>query len=275
IPALPRRDRVRVAGRHQGQVGQAVGLVEDEALAYRRSRTVFVPGDGLVLDEAYRLAHLPLVAPGHPDAIPSREGRYYKYGRHPRVVSLVLPVPPGSLAAAPAFVALERELRAAPFADTIAWDVAARRAERRHATLCGSLAIGPDAAPSLSAGQRAALAALGPITVELRGLFSGNVNLGRLYLRVYPECRGGADMLAAIQRIMGRPPTGLYLVGLHALTDHLGPVEAAHLAGMIERWWDRPVLRLTVEALWLLWAHDDQVLDGGVLETVPLVGGAA
>ncbi len=124
----------------------------------------------------------------------------------------------------------------------------------------------------LTPAQQAALAALGPVTVELRGLFSGNINLGRLYLRVYPECRDGIDVLAEIQRIMGRPASGLYLVGLHALTDDLDPAEAAFLAEMIDRWWDRPVLRLTVDALWLLWATDDQVLDGGVLAQVPLTG---
>ncbi|MGX7703766.1 hypothetical protein [Methylobacterium sp. Gmos1] len=242
----------------------------DEALAYRRSRTPFVPGQGLALDEAYRLAHLPLVAPDHPGVIPEREGRYYIRGRHPRVVSLVLPVPWAALAAAPAHAELERELRAAPFAHKIAWDIAARRTERLHATLCGSLAIGPEAGPVLTAEQRAALAAFGPLTVELRGLFSGIINVGRLYLRVYPECRDGVDRLAEIQRIMGRPPSGLTVVGLHALTDDLDPPEAASLAALIERWWDRPILRLTLDALWLLWATDDQVLDGGVLERVPL-----
>lgn len=247
----------------------------DDRLAYRRSRTRFVPGQGLALDEAYRLAHLPLVAPGHPGVIPATEGRHYTSGRHPRVVSLVLPVPHAALDAAPAHAALERDLRAAPFAHKIAWDVAARRRDRLHATLCGSLAVGPDAAPMVTPEQRAALAVLGPVTVELRGLFSGTVNVGRLYLRVYPECRDGADMLAAIQQIMGRAPSGLTVVGLHALTDDLDPDEAAALSAMIESWWDRPILRLTVDALWLLWATDDQVLDGGVLERVPLTGAAA
>lgn len=243
---------------------------QDDALAYDRSRTVFVPGHGLALDESYRLAHLPLVAPDHPGVILEREGCYYARGRHPRVVSLVLPVQDGDLAAAPAYAALDRELQAAPFAGKIAWDVAARRVDRLHATLCGSLAVGPEAVPVMTLAQQAALAGLGPVTVELRGLFSGNINIGRLYLRVYPECRNGADMLAEIQRIMGRPPSGLYLVGLHALTDDLDPAEAASLAKMIDRWWDRPILRLAVDALWLLWATDDQVLDGGVVAYVPL-----
>ncbi|GJD63897.1 hypothetical protein [Methylobacterium frigidaeris] len=246
----------------------------DDALAYRRSRTRFVPGEGLILDETYRLAHLPLVAPDHPGVIPSKEGRSYARGRHPRVVSLVLPVPHARLAAAPAYAALERELRAAPFAHKIAWDIAARRRDRLHATLCGSLAIGPDAEPTPTLEQRAALATLGPVAVELRGLFSGTVNVGRLYLRVYPEFRDGADRLAEIQRIMGRPPSGLYVVGLHALTDDLDPAEAASLADLIERWWNRPMLHLSLDALWLLWATDDQVLDGGVLERVPLTDGA-
>ncbi|MFH6782931.1 MULTISPECIES: hypothetical protein [Methylobacterium] len=65
----------------------------DGALAYRRSRTVFVPGQGLALDDAYRLARLPPVAPDHPGVIPAKDGRDYVRGHHPRVVSLVLPVP--------------------------------------------------------------------------------------------------------------------------------------------------------------------------------------
>ena len=99
----------------------------EEVLTYRRSLTPFAPGEGLVLDEAYRLAHLPLVAPDHPGVIAAMPGRFYERGRHSRVVSLVLPVPYPDLAAAPAYAALNTELRAAPFAHKIAWDVATRR----------------------------------------------------------------------------------------------------------------------------------------------------
>ena len=44
----------------------------DEELDYGRSRFLFAPGKGFRLDEAYRLAHLPLVAPTHPDVIGAR-----------------------------------------------------------------------------------------------------------------------------------------------------------------------------------------------------------
>ncbi|MFH6782930.1 MULTISPECIES: hypothetical protein [Methylobacterium] len=120
--------------------------------------------------------------------------------------------------------------------------------------------------------QQAALAALGPFTFELRGLFSGTVNVGRPYLRVYPECRDGVDVLAEIQGIMVRPETRLYLVGLRNLTDDLDSAETATLAALIERRWDRPVLRLPLDALRLLWATDDRMLDGGVLATVCTTG---
>jgi hypothetical protein len=243
----------------------------DEELGYERSRTRFVPGQGLALDDAYRLAHLPLVAPDHPRVIPAREGTYYDRGRHPRVYSLVLPVPWPTLAASPVFGELDGELRSASFAPKIAWEAMERRRERVHATICGSLAVEPGVPPAITAIQRRDLEALGPIAVELRGLFSGNVNVGRLYLRVYPERRGGTNMLRAVQRIMGWRETDLYVVGLYNLTDDLNAVEAAAFAGMVERWWERLILRLELSHLWLLWAHDDLVLDGGILESVPLV----
>ncbi len=243
----------------------------DEELGYERSRTRFVPGRGLALDDAYRLAHLPLVAPDHPGVIPAREGTFYDRGRHPRVYSLVLPVSWTALTASPAFRELDGELRSAPFAPKIAWEVMERRRERVHATVCGSLAVEPEAPPTIAPAQRRDLAALGPIAVELRGLFSGSVNVGRLYLRVYPERRKGANMLRHVQRILGRRETDLYVVGLYNLADDLNAAEAAALAAMLERWWHRPILRLELSHLWLLWARDDLVLDGGVVESVPLV----
>ncbi len=232
-------------------------LCGDDELGYRASRTRFVAGEGLALDEVYRLAHLPLVAPHHPNAIAREAGTPYEMGRRGKLVSLVLPVPDVDHL-------LEAELRAEPFAAKIAWDIAARRRGKLHATLCG-------APVALDAAQRDALREIGPITVELRGLFSGNVNHGRLYVRVYPEKRGGENPLARVQRTLGRRETGLYLVGLHNLTDDLDAGEAEALAALIERWWDRPLLRWQVDALWLLGSRDDLILDGGVEETISLL----
>jgi hypothetical protein len=251
----------------------AVEFCDDSELGYRRSRTRAVPGERLVLDEQYRLAHLPLVAPDHPRVIATRAGTTYNRGQRPRSVSLVMPVPWRALFAADAYQELERDLRASSFAPRIAWDLVERRRERLHATICGSLES--DRVAAVTEQQRRELAELGPIQVELRGLFSGSVNVGRLYLRVYPERRGGLNPLREMQRILGRPTTDLYVVGLHNLTSDLSPAEAEALAALIERWWDRPILQFTVSSLWLLWATDDLVLQGGVEQVIPLTVWAA
>jgi hypothetical protein len=59
-------------------------------------------------------------------------------------------------------------------------------------------------------------------------------------------------------------------VGLYNLTDDLDPREASALSGLIDRWWDRPILRWQAEALWLLGARDDLVLDCDIVEAIPL-----
>lgn len=238
----------------------------DEELGYLASRTPFKKGEGFAMDEAYRLAHLPLVAPDHPRVVARKAGLPYEMGRHGPVVSLVLPVPWSDLRNSESYRALEAELKQSPFAHKIAWSTVEQRRKKLHATICGSL----EASSGLAADRREALAGLGPLFVELRGLFSGDVNQGRLYLRVYPQKRHGVDALREIQRLMGRRETGLYVVGLYNLVDDLDAGEAAELARLIEAWWDRPILRCRVDRLHLLSSRDDLALDSEILETISL-----
>ena len=238
----------------------------DSELGYRRSLTDF--STPLRLDDSYRTAHLPLVAPEHPRVIARREDGFYEMGRHARVFSLVLPVEDAALRSSPAFLALEDELRAAPFAAKIAWEILPRRSDRLHATVCGSLGLGEP--PAIAQETREALSRIEPFSVELRGLFSGNVNRGRLYLAVYPEKRGGANMLQAVQAAFGRAPGDLWLVGLYNLKDDLDARETAALAEIVSRWWNKPLLRLVATQLQLMGACDDLVLDGHVEEVLSL-----
>lgn len=253
--------------------GEAATFCGDAELGYLRSRTIFAAGEGLRLDESYRLAHLPLVAPAHPGVIARQDGRSYKMGRHPSIFSAVLPIDGAALAASAAFAALDDEMRNAPFARKVSWDILPRRADRLHATLCGTLSTGN--APAIDDGLREALARIGPFQVELRGLFSGNVNRGRLYLRAYPQARDGANPFQAIQSAFGRQPGDLYLVGLYNLIDDLDAGEAEALAALIARWWEVPLLRFEATALWLLGARDDLVLDAELAEMLPLHAGRA
>jgi hypothetical protein len=241
----------------------------DAELGYLRSRTRFAPGEGLRLDESYRLAHLPLVAPDHPRVIPSRADGYYRMGRHERTYSVALPIPSEALFASAAYLALDAEMRDAPFAQKITWPLLHRRRDRLHATLCSTLSIGPP--PVIADSSRAAVCRLGPFHIELRGPFSGDRNLGRLYLRAYPERGRAGNACRAVQQAFGRPETDLYLVGLYNFIDDLDAGETSALASLVERWWDRPILRLTVDRLWPLSACDDLVLDGAVEEILALV----
>ena len=244
-------------------------FADDAGLGYLASRTRLRPGDPLRLDESYRLAHLPLLRPDHPAAIHRVEGRPYLYGVHETMWSVVLPVGADALEASPAMAELEAALRASPFAGKVAWGLLPRRRGVLHATVCGGLGAGPP--PELGEEALAALAAVGPFEVELRGLFSGNVNLGRLYLRVYPEARAnGTDALRAVQRALGRPVDDLWLVGIYNLLDDLTSEEAAALDRLLDDWWEVPLLRFTATELWLLGARDDLVLSGDPPIELPL-----
>jgi hypothetical protein len=244
-------------------------LCDDDDLGYLGSRTQFASGRAFELDETYRLAHLPLIAPAHPRVIARRPGAFYEMGRHEPVYSLVLPISANALHDSAAYRALQAELGASPLAGKIAWDIVERRGPRLHATICGSLGTG-NTPPCFDAARREGLARLGPVSVELRGLFSGNVNLGRLYFRVYPEKRDGINMFSRIQQVLGCRETSLYVVGIYNLIDDLDAVEAAALSQLIDRWWDEPILRFQADALWLLGASDDLVLESTVAETLSL-----
>lgn len=247
----------------------APDFIPDDELGYERSRTRFSDDAGLALDESYRLTHLPLIAPDHPRVIPARDGAVHKMGRHERSFSLVLPVYAQQLQRAPAYQALERELRTAPFADKIAWDLLPLRQERLHSTICNTLSVREPLA--ISADIRRALRQIGPLEIEMRGLFSGNINVGRLYFRIYPQRRDGANPMHEIQRAFGWRETDLYLVGIYNFRYDLDAREAAALKALIEEWWDRPILRWRADHLWLLGTSDTLVLDGAVAENVSLV----
>lgn len=243
-------------------------FVNDDLLDYARLRTRLPPGEPFRLDEAYRRAHLPLVAPGHPDVIAEDAARGYVMGLHETIWSLVIPIDAGVLAASPAYQALNEALRQSRFAGKIAWEIAARRRHVLHATIAGNLGRG--APPILSPEQRKGLRRARCFRIRLKGLFSGNINLGRLYLALYPELIDGENAVHRVQDALGAKRTSLYVMGLHTLADHLDVPETAALFALIERFGDVPLLETEVNSLWMLGARDDLALDSEVAESVPL-----
>ncbi|KQU64359.1 hypothetical protein ASC75_14605 [Aminobacter sp. DSM 101952] len=245
---------------------------DDAMMGYDAARRSFGPGATLDFDEAYRLAHLPLVAPGHPDALAGKDGTDYRNGRYatPRH-SLVVPVDAGELGRSKAFRRFEAELRSFSFSDKIAWQIGRERASKLHATIVGGLAE-TDLARCADAAA-AALARLGALSLRIGGPFLGRINTGRIYLPVYPCCRDGEDVFALVQRACGARQTRFYVVGCYHFAAALSVAETADLSGLAERWRRRILAELPVTSLAVMATNDDLALSGRVVAAIPAGGG--
>jgi hypothetical protein len=237
------------------------------SLRYGEFRHRFEPGTGFALGDDYRLAHLPLIAPGHSRAISSVPGKDYLDGRYasPRH-ALALNVPADALDASPIFRKIEAALRASKAGPRIAWSIHAQRRDVLHATLAGPV----DAATAwiYEAAARAFLTA--PIAVQLGGPFIGNRNHGRVYLPVYPRA---GNALAELQRAIGARETGFYAVGLWHLIDDLDPAEAAALAAWRDGWENETVLEIEAARFGILSTTDDQAIHSPVWRWIDSGGG--
>ena len=241
----------------------------DNELSYKRYQTKFVDGHGLVFDSAYRLAHLPLVAPDHPRVITQKPGSKYYNGVHDLLYSIAMPIPSDRLLTAERFVRLYDEIKATTFAHKISWETFDQRKDKLHATICGSMSIGQ--APNIDNRIYQQLRTVGPVAISIRGMFSGNLNIGRLYLKVYPELRNGKNMCHEIQGIFDSPLTDLYVVGLLNFVEELNARETQSLKKLIDLWWNVELVQLRLDSLWLLKSKDDLVLDGAIDQIIPLI----
>ena len=235
---------------------------DDEMMAYRSARKIFQPGESIVFDEAYRLAHLPLVNAGHPAVISEVDGRDYRNGIYEKTrYALVMPISADAFLESDEAQALERAMKSASFAPKIAWEMGERRRLRLHATLAGVPETDLDR--SVAAVQEL-LDQIGPISVCLKGPFQGTRNTGRIYFPVYPQKVRGEDPFALVQKSVGLSPTKLYLVGYYHMRNELDPLETSELAELLDQWRDRIVVRTTIPFLELYATNDDLALSARV-----------
>ncbi|MDH4986439.1 hypothetical protein QEZ47_13050 [Aminobacter anthyllidis] len=241
---------------------------DDTVMGYDASRRVFSPGEALTFDDAYRLAHLPLVAPGHPEIISTKDGTDYRHGRYetPRH-SLVVPVDAGQLGRSDTFRQFEAELRSFSFSQKIAWELGDERAGKLHATIVGGLSV-PDIARCVEAAA-SALAPLGELSLRVGGPFLGRINSGRIYLPVYPCCHDSEDVFGLVQQACGARLTRFYVIGYYHFAAALTVAETADLAGLAERWRRRVLAELPVTSLAVMATNDDLALSGRVVATIP------
>jgi hypothetical protein len=235
---------------------------DDEMMAYRSARKIFQPGESIVFDEAYRLAHLPLVNAGHPAVISEVDGRDYRNGIYEKTrYALVMPISADAFLESNEAQALELAMKSASFAPKIAWEIGERRRLRLHATLAGVLETDLDRCVVV---VQALLDQIGPISVCLKGPFLGTRNFGRIYFPVYPQNIRGGDPFARVQKIIGVAPTKLYLVGYYHMREELDPLETRELAELIDQWRDRIVVTTTIPLLELYATNDDLALSARV-----------
>src|SRR5882757_2012799 len=113
---------------------------DDEMMAYRSAKRKFQPGERVVFDEGYRLAHLPLVNAGHPAVISEVDGRDYRNGTYEKTrYALVMPISADAFLESDEVQALELAMKSSSFAPKIAWELRERRRLQLHATIAGGV----------------------------------------------------------------------------------------------------------------------------------------
>jgi hypothetical protein len=232
---------------------------DDSMMAYRSARRKFQPGERVVFDEGYRLAHLPLVNAGHPAVISEVDGRDYRNGTYEKTrYALVMPISADAFLESDEMQALEFAMKSSSFAPKIAWEICERRRLQLHATLAGGI---PEAdLDRYAAAVQDLLDQIGSISVCLKGPFQGTRNTGRIYFPVYPQKIRSEDPFAQVQKSIGVAPTRLYLVGYYHMSQELDPLETSELAELVDRWRDRIVVRTTIPFLELHATNDDLAL---------------
>jgi hypothetical protein len=97
-------------------------------------------------------------------------------------------------------------------------------------------------------------------------------NTGRIYLAVYPE-RCAGQMLHAIQQVLARPKTDIYLLGYYNLLQSLEEFEAREIFAILESSQASTMLELVIDELRIVETHDDLCLSGRVISCTRGHGG--
>ena len=172
---------------------------DDSMMAYRSSRKIFQPGERVVFDEGYRLAHLPLVNAGHPAVIREIDGRDYRNGTYEKTrYALVMPISADAFLESDQVQALELAMKSSGFAPKIAWEMCELRRSKLHATLASGISEAD--LNRCAAAVQNLLDEIGSISVCLKGPFQGTRNTGRIYFPVYPQNIRGEDPFALVQK---------------------------------------------------------------------------
>jgi hypothetical protein len=234
------------------------GLAE---FRYDESRLNLAQTSSLTFDQNYRLAQLPLVAPGHPLAIDHLPGQDYQQGVYEQARhSLVAPVTASDLESSGRYVEFIRAVASSSFGGKISDEVTKARSDRLHATIAGGLR-GKDIFRHAEDVKKF-FRERGAFNVRVLGPFIGSKNCGRIYLPVVPEKVLGEQVFGLLQKLLGLPVSGFYAIGLLNFTDELTYAQTRDLQQVVEKWKQEVLAEVRVSRLQILATNDDLVLSG-------------
>ena len=180
--------------------------------------------------------------------------------------SIVLPIDYDVLVSDAKFLQMNDELQRASFNSKIAWPLCDQRKDKLHATLVSGLKSA-DAACHQTA-LIAATANLLPLSFEMKGLFLGKINTGRMYLPVYPQMVSAENFLSKIQIACGSRCSYFYAVDYYNFVEELDADATMELSALLSKWQNTVVSTQPAKALWIMQTNDDLVLSARVISTI-------
>jgi len=232
---------------------------DESMMAYQSMRVIFRPGQCVVFDNRYRLAHLPLVNAQHPAVISKVDDSDYRNGTYKKTrYAFIMPIDDKVFLGADLIREIDQSMKSASFSKKIAWELCETRRTKLHATIVSGLSESD--LERCSNEIQNLLDQIGPVSICLKGPLVGVMNTGRIYFPVYPQIMGGEDVFACMQKVIGAPLTRLYLVGYYHMRDELDTSETSELASLLGQWQDKIVLEMNIPYFELHATNDDLAL---------------
>ncbi len=241
---------------------------DNNHMRYRDQIKLYSGKEPLKFDARYRAAQLPLVYPESELAVHTDPDGRYTRGRRDVTYSVVLPIDGESLANSSSMRQLIERLKSADLHQKFNWDMEQRRRGVLHATISGTIPFDPEG--KVPEELKVALQQIPTFAFQLKGLFMGSFNTGRVYIQVFPETNGNSVLTDKVCDALGCQHNRLLLCGYLNLTEELTGEEAALLSEICTDMQEVVFDTQTCTSIVVMKSYDDLVLRSGVTHRVAL-----
>ncbi len=240
-------------------------VAQDMIMAFSSQRKRYDGSHDLRFDRHYRVAQLPLVDSNHPLALNVDSDKNYRYGHREAKQSMIIPIDGDALFESQNLKDFVHRISNTSVGRKICWDMKRIRHEKLHATICGFSS--QSALPKLPFET---IQGIHAFSFELRGLFMGNFNTGRIYICLYPECEEDTPITDRITDAIGIPANRLLLCGFLNLKEELTATEAKVLDELCSAASSIVFGSQVCEELIILESTDDLVLNSRIVDRLEL-----